>query len=86
MRGQKSDSSSISLPLRARLSYLGCAAVAARLGRSALWLAVHDEVVVAVDPVDAEAACRVLEECMRFEIAGFTITGTAQVLGEVWSK
>ena len=63
--------------------YIGCAAVAARLGRSALWLAVHDEVVAAVALSDAEAACRVLKECMRFLVRYVIVTGEAQVLGTI---
>lgn len=67
--------------------YRGVARIVDRLGAEVLYLTVHDEVVLEVNPKDAEAACAVLVECMSFDLpGGLVLTGEAQVLGTSWGK
>lgn len=67
--------------------YAGLELVAERLGRDSIFLCVHDEVVVAVRPEQAQYAALVLKECMTFELPnGVMLTGEASVGGRSWSK
>jgi hypothetical protein len=67
--------------------YRGVARVAERLGPEVLYLTVHDELVLEVNPEGADEACRVLVESMTFELpGGLVLTGDAQVLGTSWGK
>jgi len=60
--------------------------VAKRLGEDALWLPVHDELIVQVPAADADAAVEALREAMSTELKGVPITGTPIILGDRWRK
>jgi len=60
--------------------------VAEVMGRHALWMPMHDELVLQVTPDRAEEACDVLRQAMTTELDGVPITGTPVVLGERWGK
>ena len=66
--------------------YAGCARVAEVLGAEALWLGIHDELVIQVPESQTERASAVLEREMATEQNGIPIDGTAQVLGGHWRK
>ena len=70
----------------ADLLYAGVSRVAAELGDAALWLSIHDEVVVQVADAESERARRVLESAMPSTISGVPVTGVATVLGTRWIK
>lgn len=57
------------------------------LGEDALWLAVHDEVLLQVPEADDyDDMLSAFKECMSFEADGITITGTPTILGERWGQ
>ncbi|WBM80671.1 hypothetical protein KIV56_04540 [Cryobacterium breve] len=67
--------------------YMGITKVAEVLGADAIWLAVHDEIVICVAPAEAENAARILKVCMTFDLPnGVTLTGVASIGGRSWAK
>lgn len=55
------------------------------LGEEALWLAVHDEVILQVPEADANrATLDAFRECMTFNLDGVHISGEPQLLGTRW--
>jgi len=66
--------------------YAATTRVAAVLGPEALWLAIHDELVLQVPLDEAENARQVLEREMPTDINGVPLGGTATILGPVWGK
>lgn len=50
----------------------------------ALWLPVHDELILEVDEADAEEAIKVLEQAMHAELLGIELTATAKIIGTRW--
>jgi DNA polymerase I len=52
----------------------------------ALWLMVHDEVILHVPAADAERVRALLEQAMTFDFRGVPITAEAEVLGTHWGK
>jgi DNA polymerase-1 len=60
--------------------------VAEGLGRDALWLPVHDELIVQVPEGNEQPALRVMAEAMCTELNGVSIMGTPEVIGSRWAK
>lgn len=60
--------------------------VSARLGVDALWMPVHDELIVQVELRREAEATEALRQAMTMTIAGVQITGTPEVLGDRWVK
>ena len=60
--------------------------VAETLGRDALWLPVHDELIVQAKAGEEQAALEALRDAMTTEINGVPITGTPVVIGTSWGK
>lgn len=58
------------------------------LGEKALWLAIHDEILLQVPEADEQAErLEALRECMTLKLApGIVIAGEPQVIGSVWRK
>lgn len=50
----------------------------------ALWLVIHDEIILQVPEDQAEQACAALEAAMNTTFMGVPITATAKVLGSRW--
>lgn len=50
-----------------------------------LWLPIHDEIILQVPDEMAEKARDDLEECMRQEVCGVSLTATATIIGKRWS-
>jgi len=61
-------------------------AAAAALPRDALWLPVHDELIVQVPAGSELAAAETLRAAMTTTLNGVPITGTPLILGERWCK
>ena len=55
-------------------------------GGAALWLPVHDELVIECNEADAETVRDVLATHMRTELAGVLICGVPEILGTRWKK
>jgi len=70
----------------ADLLYAATARAADALGREALWLTVHDELVVHVPAREADAAREVLASVMPTSVSGVPLSGEAKVLGAAWGK
>lgn len=70
----------------ADMLYDGVERLAAVIGRRALVLSVHDEIVAQVRPHQIEATLEALVTCMTTELPGITLTGEAKYLGTSWSK
>lgn len=66
--------------------YEAIARVAAVTGPKALYLGVHDELVLHVEESRAEWAAGVLNEHMPVVFRGVPIIGEAQILGRAWRK
>jgi DNA polymerase-1 len=49
-----------------------------------LWLPIHDELVLEVDEGDADAACRILGDCMTMTVKGVEIPAEGEVVGTRW--
>lgn len=62
-----------------------CRSAGRRLGAGAMWLPVHDELVVEVAAGDAEDAARELEAAMTVDLSDVSITGAATILGAHWA-
>ena len=61
---------------------VGTQRVIEALGEQALYLPIHDEIIIEVPADQAEHAREALEEAMTGEIFGVTVRGTAHVLGD----
>ena len=61
---------------------VGTQRVIETLGEQALYLPIHDEIIIEVPTDQAEHAREALEEAMTGEIFGVTVRGTATVLGD----
>ena len=61
---------------------VGTQRVIETLGEQALYLPIHDEIIIEVPADQAEHAREALETAMTGEIFGVTVRGTAHVLGD----
>jgi DNA polymerase-1 len=52
----------------------------------ALWLVIHDEIILQVPEEQAEAACAALENAMNTTFMGVPITAEAEVIGKRWGR
>jgi DNA polymerase-1 len=66
--------------------YAAISRVAGAVGAQALWMPIHDELVLQVPEGSTEWAAAMLNQHMATQINGVSITGTASVLGHCWQK
>src|SRR5690606_37913030 len=52
----------------------------------ALWLVIHDEIILQVREEQAEEACRALEAAMNSTFMGVPIIAEAEVIGTRWGR
>lgn len=52
----------------------------------ALWLVIHDEIILQVPEEQAEEACAALEAAMNCQFMGVPITAEAEVVGKRWGQ
>jgi DNA polymerase-1 len=52
----------------------------------ALWLVIHDEIILQVPEEQADAACAALEAAMNTTFMGVPITASAEVIGKRWGQ
>lgn len=65
---------------------IGTLAAAKEFGDDAIWLTVHDEVIVEVDEADGPEAARVLGKTLSTEFMGVPCPAVGKVIGRNWSK
>jgi hypothetical protein len=68
------------------LFYNGIKCVARELGPNALFLPIHDELIVQVREIDADTAMQVLASSLTTDEASVRITGAPVELGAFWRK